>query len=516
MASQSTDREADVALLPRSDSPPPDVGEPVAPTQRSRNRAAAGAAILLLVAAAVAIVATVSSSGNSSPDGKDDDHNVDAGEPLLLSELLAKDPAAARDAARIKDDSVYPGTNAYAAYFTVDEERQNHMYWTFLEPQNKPADGTNFPILVWLQGGPGASSAFGLFVEVGPVFVQANMTTARRETHWNDDFGLLFIDNPVGAGFSFTETGMFSNSSKYDVADQLYSVLDQFYQLFPAYQRETSLYLSGESYAGHYSVGLAHKLLREADRGSRIPFQGLALGNAWIDPITMIAATPQVLYHLSVVSDHELAIVQSYCDRAVAHIKRGEYDAAFQVWDRFFNNDLSDAPNALLNLTGISDIYNILNTAEPADENNFESYLQQPRVRRAIHAGNRTFSVTNRDVEIALRRDFMTSFRTQIEDLLEADYRIMFYNGALDIIVNPVLTRTWIKHLRWSGLDDYLDTPQHIWRSSRDSPDVLGYITQSGPLTMAVVRNAGHMVPHDQPLAARDLITRFIFEQSFH
>lgn len=64
------------------------------------------------------------------------------------------------------------------------------------------------PIVLWLQGGPGGSSMFGLFNENGPFIVSANGTLSLREYSWNREFALLYIDNPVGTGFSFTRHEM--------------------------------------------------------------------------------------------------------------------------------------------------------------------------------------------------------------------------------------------------------------------------------------------------------------------
>jgi vitellogenic carboxypeptidase-like protein len=62
------------------------------------------------------------------------------------------------------------------------------------------------PLLVWLQGGPGGSSMFGLFVENGPLVVDEKLNVHVRTNSWASKYNLLFIDNPVGAGFSFTTT----------------------------------------------------------------------------------------------------------------------------------------------------------------------------------------------------------------------------------------------------------------------------------------------------------------------
>lgn len=54
-------------------------------------------------------------------------------------------------------------------------------YWLLCSLQIQPADA---PVVLWLQGGPGGSSMFGLFVEHGPYIVTSNMTGKR----WFDCF----------------------------------------------------------------------------------------------------------------------------------------------------------------------------------------------------------------------------------------------------------------------------------------------------------------------------------------
>ena len=54
------------------------------------------------------------------------------------------------------------------------------------------------PLVLWLQGGPGGSSLFGLFVEHGPFSVTKSLELEPRSTAWTLTHNVIYIDNPVG------------------------------------------------------------------------------------------------------------------------------------------------------------------------------------------------------------------------------------------------------------------------------------------------------------------------------
>lgn len=56
------------------------------------------------------------------------------------------------------------------------------------------------PLLLWLNGGPGSSSQFGLFVENGPFVVNETNIRYVRTTSWTKAAAVLFLDSPVGTG----------------------------------------------------------------------------------------------------------------------------------------------------------------------------------------------------------------------------------------------------------------------------------------------------------------------------
>jgi vitellogenic carboxypeptidase-like protein len=90
---------------------------------------------------------------------------------------------------------------------------------------------------------------------------------------------------------------------------------------------------------------------------------------------------------------------------------------------------------------------------------------------------------------------------------------VVIYNGQLDIIVAYPLTLGALKALVWSGTDEYKQAARYQWHVGKE---LAGYVKTAGKLTEVLVRNAGHMVPGDQPKWAYDLIHRFTHNKPFH
>ena len=58
------------------------------------------------------------------------------------------------------------------------------------------------PIILWLQGGPGCSSLFGMLYINGPYFVNSDLTLRENPGSWSRLYGMLFIEQPLGVGYS--------------------------------------------------------------------------------------------------------------------------------------------------------------------------------------------------------------------------------------------------------------------------------------------------------------------------
>ena len=94
---------------------------------------------------------------------------------------------------------------------------------------------------------------------------------------------MIYIDNPVGSGFSFADPEGIP-SAQSGVADDLYEFLVQFFALFPEYAGN-EFFAFGESYGGRYVPTICRRI-HEMNQVSdfKINLKGFGIGNGWMAP----------------------------------------------------------------------------------------------------------------------------------------------------------------------------------------------------------------------------------------
>jgi vitellogenic carboxypeptidase-like protein len=172
------------------------------------------------------------------------------------------------------------------------------------------------------------------------------------------------------------------------------------------------------------------------------------------------------------------------------------------------NGDFYSYGTFYYNVTGLASYFNFLDPVYPS--NPFVAYLNLPSTQAAIHVIEPTvYEKYNKTVEEYLIDDWMRSIGYMMPTLLD-NYKVMIYNGQNDVILGPPPAENFIRQIPWSGQLDYLATKKIIWRVAANDTEPAGYVRQSGAFVQAIIRDAGHMVPTDQPRSAFDLITRFV------
>jgi vitellogenic carboxypeptidase-like protein len=162
-----------------------------------------------------------------------------------------------------------------------------------------------------------------------------------------------------------------------------------------------------------------------------------------------------------------------------------------------------------MNVSGSDSYFNIVDPTTPPEFGYSDSYVTQTFVRSALGVGNTTYNDGNLQVEISLAGDIFFSQKPNIGMLLDAGYKVLIYNGVLDIICGAPLTDLYVPTIPWSGAPDYASSPRAIWREP-GTGYLAGWARQAGNLTRVTVRSAGHIAPFDQPFRTQDMITRFI------
>lgn len=89
--------------------------------------------------------------------------------------------------------------------------------------------------VIWLNGGPGCSSLDGALMEIGPYRLKDKDHLIYNEGSWDEFANLLFIDNPVGTGYSYVDTDSYVHELN-DMADQLIIFLEKFFAIFPEHE----------------------------------------------------------------------------------------------------------------------------------------------------------------------------------------------------------------------------------------------------------------------------------------
>ena len=74
-------------------------------------------------------------------------------------------------------------------------------------------------------------------MEIGPYRVTKDQKLEYNSGAWNEFANVLFVDNPVGTGFSYVDTNSYVHELS-DMAAQMLAFLEKFFALFPEYTHD--------------------------------------------------------------------------------------------------------------------------------------------------------------------------------------------------------------------------------------------------------------------------------------
>ncbi|KAF2900184.1 hypothetical protein ILUMI_06002 [Ignelater luminosus] len=423
--------------------------------------------------------------------------------PLILTPYIKNGKIAeARNLSKV-DPEQFDGTQSYSGFFAVNQQHNSNLFFWFFPSQT---DYPNAPLILWLDGGPGESNMMSIFGGIGPLHLTGDGYPKRGEYSFTKHHSVLYIDNPVGTGYSFTDKDGYVKNETI-IGTELYEALQQFFQLFHETQNN-DFYVYGISYGGKYAPSLSHTIHhKNKSAKEKINLKGMILANSWSDPLHQ-AMHSEYLYQIGLIDGNTKIKFREREYVLRNHINGKQWKAATEEYNKII---LSYNDSLYKSVTGFVGFHNFLQQVLDLKEYNaIENYVNKS-VREALHIGNTLpYCAFCENVFYALEDDMMQSVSFKVSELLD-HYRVLIYTGQLDILVAYPMTVNFLRHLQFKGADEYASAIRRKWYVDNE---LAGYTKQVGTLTEVLVRNAGHSAAFDKPQWALDVITRFISNQT--
>jgi carboxypeptidase C (cathepsin A) len=378
--------------------------------------------------------------------------------------------------------------------------------------------------------------------EQGPFRPQADLTLAANPYSWNKVANYLFIEQPVGVGFSYsTDKSAYINVGDDEAAALNYQLIVAFLERFPQYG-PNEFYISAESYGGHYMPTLA-KYIVQTDVDKVINFKGLAVGNPYTDPIENVIGSIDTLYGHSLVPHPTYAKWVRLCrngkgDNAACEAlqldmqyrEMGNLNPYALSYPVCLADGADGKKRAALTPYQARIAYSVFPRATqealglPSDPEDYvpclddyaTAYLNRPEVKTAIHANTAiTWNQCSGKTPYGTLQYNYTWSSVPMEPYYQwlvesgANLKIMVFSGDDDSVCGTVGTQSWIYDLGYDVV------PGTAWASWDYEGQVAGYVQKFEGYTFATVHGAGHEVPTYKPAQALKLISAYFNSSSW-
>jgi len=402
----------------------------------------------------------------------------------------------------------------FSGYFRLDRTYAAEMFFFLFERRDAADDA---PVVLWMTGGPGCSSELAVFYENGPYALRRDenreVVVDETEFGWDRAATMIFVDQPINTGFSFSEN---DSDRCYDEACVAKDMEDFFVALLrerPELQNRP-LFITGESYAGHYVPAVAYQLFQSASDGllkGLIDFRGLAIGNGLTVPSIQYGAYPVFARQHDLISEEtkdQMLSMAPLCQYSLEACD--EYDWSLECYLAVMFCQTTMFSPILFESPGVN-VYDYTKQCEGDlcyDFSLADEYLNRPDVQRALGVkNNKAWEQCDMSVHEDMMSDWGHRYDNAIPEMLEAGKRVLIYAGDQDIICNELGNRWWVDALEWSGRAEWARAQDEPWEVDGEHA---GTIKTAGGLSFVSVAGAGHMVPMDKPKQGLDMITRFI------
>jgi len=404
----------------------------------------------------------------------------------------------------------------HAGHITIDEKTNSNVFFWLIHNRHI----SEIPkFVIWLNGGPGCSSMDGLFLENGPWRMDGDQSLKLTDGSWDEYANVLYVDFPVGTGFSFANSNSYPTNVTQAVS-QFLTFIDKFFDVFPEYSKD-HLYISGESFAGTFIPYIATSILkRNHERKTadilKYNLKGIAIGNGWIDPVSQYNAYYTYSVEKGLLDGADKDTAEKQWKKCMEEQKKKptiHLDICEQILLTVLKHSIQKVGDneTCINQYDIrdySDSYPSCGAKWPYELSDITNYLRRPDVIGSIHAEKQQLGWVecNHGVGRGFDGDKSPPSVTLLPALLK-QINVLLYSGDQDLICNTNGTEDMLKNLEWNGHKGFQNLTALPYFVNHTNA---GHILSERNLTYIVIYNSSHMVPYDEPVVSMDMMYRFM------
>lgn len=391
----------------------------------------------------------------------------------------------------------FPST--YYGYIQQNATYNSNFFYAIRGNQNATFRA-KAPLVLFLQGGPGATSLFSDYLETGPQKLIATNSSqgfalVDREHSWVKHANMLYVDNPIGTGFSYTNSSNGFSTTDENIADNLLVFLKKFLVKHSEYVH-SPFWVFCESYGGKMTAYFGARLVKAIAAGEiSLNFKGVALGDGWVDPVDCMYSYGPYLSSFSQITPTQAANITEMAAFAQSALEEGKGNQATNWW--------SAQQDVISDFTDGLNWYNSLYYYDYTADNQLDVFLATnftTMLGSLVPAGV-SYNAQSDEVFSMMSNAFMRDGIQQVSEILAAGYDVNIYTGQVDLIVDVVCMNSWVSKLNWPGLQAFFQSPRNAMQLPND-PNAGGFVQSYENLRIFNINKAGHMVPLDNPAYA--------------
>ncbi|KAF7640165.1 Carboxypeptidase [Meloidogyne graminicola] len=338
--------------------------------------------------------------------------------------------------------------------------------------------------IFWFNGGPGCSSLYGLFTELGPYLINEDGTKLLENIHsWNNYASVVFIESPAGVGFSYSTNGNNTND------DNLGLLIGNGYLNKKLFSSAGMLFAYNH---GAIEESYWIDFINKCCNGN--------IDNCDVDALHGICAkTAYDFLNIYQTSNINIYNIYQYCDNSPNGNSNG-----ISLFSTKIKKELAKKAENFLTRRKRDENSKNNYVYDPSlvpciTDNVFANYMNKPEVLKALHIpGNQNilWSLCSNNLDYNIVQEDMTPF---FNDILKAKLPIALYHGDTDSDCSFVLGQKFVEKLNLT-----IEYPRFWYFNNQ----VGGSITVFKGLKYLTVNGVGHMVPQWAPARAEYILNQ--------